>query len=65
MPDPTEASRWRVVIVFTDGRYDSDVFSYSAGGALQLAMTDARSLSTGPLFIGDVREVTITWQGSI
>lgn len=64
MPDPTEASRWRVVIVFTDGRYDSDVFSYSAGGALQLALTDARSVGTTPLFTGAVREVTISWQGN-
>jgi hypothetical protein len=56
---------WRVVIVFTDGRYQSDVAAIEAGGALQLAMTDARGVESQPIFTGDVREVAITWLGAV
>jgi hypothetical protein len=59
---PEQISLWTVVIVFTDGRYQSDVWSFSAGGALQLGLTDARGIETMPIFSGEVREVAITWK---
>jgi hypothetical protein len=53
---------WSVTITFTDGTYYSDIWATTPGGALQLALTDARGVETTPLFTGEVRDVVINWK---